>query len=112
MKIFSTDKIGTLDRFTIAREPVSSIDLMERAASRFVQLFVNEVTPVPRIFVFAGHGNNGGDALAVSRLLAVQNYSVECFLLHTHTLSDDCRANKIRLSALPHIAFHEIKKNI
>ncbi|MDR3235657.1 MAG: NAD(P)H-hydrate dehydratase [Prevotellaceae bacterium] len=112
MKIFDTDKIGTLDRLTIAREPVSSIDLMERAASRFVQLFMNEVTPASRIFVFAGHGNNGGDALAVSRLLALQNYSIECFLLHTHTLSADCHANKIRLSAFPQIVFHEIKENI
>jgi len=33
IKIFSTDKVRELDKYTIQNEPISSIDLVERAAT-------------------------------------------------------------------------------
>ena len=38
-KIFATDKVKELDQYTIVHEPISSIDLVERAAYVFVQDF-------------------------------------------------------------------------
>jgi NAD(P)H-hydrate epimerase len=98
-KLFETSKIKEIDRYTIENEPITSIDLVERAAT----LFVNEYTRhyssrQNRIYVFAGQGNNGADALAISRLLIEQNYNVYTYLINpTGTLSPDCEENRKRL---------------
>jgi NAD(P)H-hydrate epimerase len=110
MKIFNINQINELEKSTIEQLPVSSIDLMERASIQFVKRFTQEVSNDKRIFVFAGPGNNGGDALAISRLLAAENYIVKCYLLNTkNNLSKDCEINRSRLLATSKIAFNEIR---
>ena len=81
MKIFSTNQIADIDKYTIENEPVSDIDLMERASEQLVDWIVREVLNDKNIYLFAGPGNNGGDALAVARILASKDYSVKVFLL-------------------------------
>lgn len=68
MKILSAEEIRNWDQFTIENEPVSSIDLMERAASRITD-WVLEHYPGQAYAIFCGKGNNGGDGLAVARQL-------------------------------------------
>jgi len=80
MKVFTTTQIAALDRFTIENEPVSDIDLMERASLQIATWIVKKFDNNNRIAVFAGPGNNGGDALAVSRLLADQNYMIDLYI--------------------------------
>ena len=70
MKIFTSTQIHELDKYTIDHEPVSSINLMERAAKAITHCIEAEWSNRTPIVVFAGPGNNGGDALAVARLLA------------------------------------------
>ena len=70
MKIFTTAQIHELDKYTIEHEPIKSIDLMERAAKCLTQAIMEECAGHTPIVVFAGPGNNGGDALAVARMLA------------------------------------------
>lgn len=109
MKIFKTSQIRELDNYTIEHEPIFSIDLMERAATRFIESFKKEVPSTQRIFVFAGPGNNGGDALAISRLLLQESYQVEIFLFNIqNNLSADCKTNKAQLLSLPDVPFSEI----
>lgn len=98
MKIFTSAQIHELDNYTIEHEPVKSIDLMERAA-RALTLAITDVwgsaTPV---IVFAGPGNNGGDALAVARMLLDKGYDVRAYLFNiSGRLSEDCAENKRRL---------------
>ena len=69
IKIFSTDKVRTLDQYTIQNEPISSNDLVERAATTFTSEFCRRYSKQNRIIVFAGQGNNGAYALAIARLL-------------------------------------------
>ena len=69
IKIFATDKVKELDQYTIQHEPISSIDLVERAATTFVHEFCRRYSKQVRIVIFAGQGNNGADALAIARLL-------------------------------------------
>ena len=80
MKIFSADQIKTLDAYTIQHEPVASIDLMERAALAFTDWFTAtfEDTSVP-IYIFCGPGNNGGDGLAIARLLHFRGYEASVY---------------------------------
>ncbi|NOR74607.1 MAG: NAD(P)H-hydrate epimerase, partial [Draconibacterium sp.] len=81
MKLFTTNQIAELDEFTIKNEPIKDIDLMERAALQITNWLARKFTVKNRFIVFAGPGNNGGDALAVARQLTDLNYLCEVFLL-------------------------------
>lgn len=109
MKILTAIQMAKLDEYTIKNEPVTSIGLMERAANALCDEIRKICMPASSLKIFAGPGNNGGDALAVARLLA-QDYRVEVFLFNTSgQLSNDCRENMERLTTTcPDVAFHEI----
>ena len=99
MKIFTSAQIHELDKYTIEHEPIASIDLMERAARAIARTIADEWPTATPVVVFAGPGNNGGDALAVARLLADGGYAVSAYLFNiTGHLSVDCAANKERLA--------------
>ena len=97
IKIFPTDKVKELDQYTIQNEPISSIDLVERASTVFVHEFCRRYSKQTRIIVFAGQGNNGADALAIARLLNP-----------TEHLSFDCEMNKQRILGLEKVEFTEV----
>lgn len=110
MKIIPTSDIKQIDAYTIEHESIASIDLMERAAEglteRFCHRFDDTETPV---ILFAGPGNNGGDALAMARLLAGRGYRPEVYLFNPKgSLSPDCQANRDRLADTPGAELHEI----
>ena len=97
MKIFTSAQIHELDKYTIDNEPIKSIDLMERAAKALTQVIVDTWSSTTPVIVFAGPGNNGGDALAVARMLADKNYDVKVWLFNiSGQLSADCAVNKQR----------------
>ena len=98
MKIFTSAQIRELDKYTIDHEPIKSIDLMERAAKAITQAITSVWSRTTPMVVFAGPGNNGGDALAVTRMLLDQGYDVQAFLFNiSGHLSEDCAANRARL---------------
>lgn len=98
MKIFTSEQIKELDQYTIEHEPIASIDLMERASRAMTQAICQQWSAQTPFVVFAGPGNNGGDALAVARMLADKGYQVEVFLFNVNNhLSNDCATNKQRV---------------
>ncbi len=98
MKIFTSTQIHELDKYTIEHEPIKPIDLMERAARAITQAIADRWPSSVPVVVFAGPGNNGGDALAVSRLLIDRGYQVQTFLFNiSGHLSAECATNKKRL---------------
>ena len=113
MKFFSTSQIRELDKFTIENEPIASIDLMERAAvaitNKYCELFKSDYP----VCILAGPGNNGGDALAVARMLLQRKYRVTAILLQADSLSADCKANYRRLEIqFPHSVSELVRKFI
>jgi NAD(P)H-hydrate epimerase len=98
MKIFTSKQTTEIDEYTIQNEPVASIDLMERAANTIV-LWLTERFPKEKEFkIFAGPGNNGGDALVIARRLVTRTYKVSVFIVKiSETLSPDCQLNLERL---------------
>jgi ADP-dependent NAD(P)H-hydrate dehydratase / NAD(P)H-hydrate epimerase len=80
MKLFTTAQIALLDRYTIENEPIAVIDLMERASRQISEWIIDNLSSKKRIAVFAGPGNNGGDALAVSRMLCEKDFSIDLYL--------------------------------
>ena len=99
MKILTSAQIHELDKYTIEHEPIKSVDLMERAATALTRaISARWDTSVP-VVAFAGPGNNGGDALAVARMLCDLGYQVRTYLFNiSGHLSEDCATNKKRLA--------------
>ena len=100
MKFFHTSTIKELDAYTIEHEPIASIDLMERAARVLTDAILERYAGC-RFAVFSGPGNNGGDGLAVARMLAVSGCAVQVWLIDPkERLSTDCAVNFLRLQDL------------
>lgn len=99
MKIFKTEQIQQIDAATMRYEPISSIDLMERAARTLTDSIMEKFGGQGYFFaIFAGPGNNGGDALAIARMLTILNEKAEVWLLDPKgKLSPDCEKNFERL---------------
>ena len=111
MKIFTCEQIRKIDEYTIRNEPVASADLMERAAGQLLQWYMNKFERSKRIFIFAGPGNNGGDGLALARLLAVNRYEPVVFYLNfSETTSADWKINQRRLVEETSVLFKTIEK--
>lgn len=112
MKIFNSQTIREIDSATCEAQQISSIDLMERAASAVTCEIVSRFLPGQRIVVMAGPGNNGGDALGVARMLMEQGYrKVEVFLFNvTGKLSHDCEEERKKLITVDGIDFTEVSR--
>lgn len=104
MKIFSTSQVKLLDEYTIANEPIASIHLMERAAKRIYAAYLKLFDAQNPVLIVAGPGNNGGDAMALARMLVRDNFQVSVVLINELTqLTSDCETNLRRLNELaPH----------
>jgi len=81
MKILSAEQIRLVDQFTIDQQNILSHDLMERAASSCCNWLEERVNKEQRIAIFCGPGNNGGDGLAIARILIKSGYQIKVFIL-------------------------------
>ena len=110
MRILSSNLLPDIDRATCQAQNIDSIQLMERAASFLSCEVMQRYTTSQRIVVFAGPGNNGGDALATARNLIEQGYKrVEVFLFNIENrLSHDCEAERRKLITIDGVDFTEI----
>lgn len=98
MKIFETKYIKQIDSSTIKKEQINSSELMERAGQSLFEKIRSIVNIDSKILILAGPGNNGGDALVVSRLLLNKNYKVKtltCFF--NKNISKDTNINLKKL---------------
>lgn len=102
MKLLSGQQIRNWDQYTIQHDLISSIDLMERAALSFVRWFAEKYPDTGKpVVVFCGNGNNGGDGLAIARLLRQKFYEVHVFILRIASKdSNDFAANLNQLVKL------------
>ncbi len=111
MKIFSSEKVREIDAYTIKNEPIESIDLMERAATALFNWFIKHFERSGNVLVFAGPGNNGGDGLALSRMLAGAGYRVKVFYLaFSSKTSKDWSINRDRLVKQDKAEYNEIRE--
>jgi NAD(P)H-hydrate epimerase len=119
MKILTAEQVRQADQYTIQNEPISSLDLMERAATKCVDWLLDDNnSPLDYRFplgitikIFCGMGNNGGDGLVIARLLAEKGFpSIQVFMVnYADKYSPDCEENIKRLEKV--IEKLEKKKN-
>lgn len=109
MKVLTAGQCKTLDRYTIEHEPIEPIDLMERASAAIAREISLRWGSSHPLIVFAGPGNNGGDALAVARLLTQEGYRSQVYLFNVSgKLSPECLANVERLADNPNVQLTEV----
>lgn len=98
MKILSAEQIRQVDAETIANEPISSIDLMERAALTCFRRLIKLIPAAESVTIFCGKGNNGGDGLALARLLIEHGFDCRAIVVHfSEKFSADAELNFNRL---------------
>lgn len=100
LPLLTSAQIHEADKYTIEHEPISSADLMERASKAFVGWFVNRFADHNQsIAVYCGTGNNGGDGLAIARILYEHHYkNINIKVIRFSDKStDDFNANLTRL---------------
>lgn len=94
MRIYNAKQIRAWDAFTIREEPISSLNLMERAAAACTEWIRKNTRAEDRFLILCGKGNNGGDGLAIARMLFDLGRKVRIFVLETpQEASPDFSAN-------------------
>lgn len=78
--VITADEMKYYDNATIEEIGIPSLLLMERAAMEMANAVAERRQMTEKVLVFAGSGNNGGDALAVGRLLAEKGFAVSYWM--------------------------------
>ena len=108
-KIWTAKQIKKWDEYTILNEPISSILLMERAASKASEFILKNFTH-EHFYIFCGQGNNGGDGLAIARMLSEKGKMCSVFIIQTkETGSPNFETNLVALKKHPSVVILEIK---
>lgn len=83
MKILSAQQIKAADKTTLEKQGISSVELMERAATKVFEEIDKRLqgAPIP-VKIFCGVGNNGGDGLVVGRHLLDAGYDVTIYVVN------------------------------
>ena len=100
MKIFTAAQIREWDKCTIKEEPITSIDLMERAATACFKWIKKNISSTKHISICCGTGNNGGDGLVIARLLQQAKCEVSVYILNNKKTSTEFAVNFDKLAAL------------
>lgn len=102
MEILSAEQIRAWDEYTMQHEPIASIDLMERAAASCLS-WLEKAGNLDRSFsIYCSKGNNGGDGLALARMLSALDCAVTVYILEFGNIgTEDFQVNLARLHQTP-----------
>ncbi len=101
MIVLTSDQVRRWDAYTIEQEPITSVELMERAAMACFSWIMENYPSANKVAVFCGTGNNGGDGLAIARLLIEKGIHVSVYICgEPNKGSADFKINLERLTAL------------
>lgn len=80
MKILNANELAEVDAFTMNAQSLSDWELMERASQEACFELIKHIDLInDEIYVFCGTSNNGGDGLAIARILHQMNAKVKVF---------------------------------
>ena len=88
MNILNKEQLRATDQYTIQVQGIRSWDLMERAARELLKAITREF-PHGEFSILCGPGNNGGDGLALGRMLKEKGIKTQVFLLESPKYSED-----------------------
>lgn len=79
--ILTSHEMKQLDLITIEEIGVPSAVLMEKAALGVIKALNNSIPSPERILIVCGTGNNGGDGIAIGRMLTLEGKQVRIVLI-------------------------------
>ncbi|MDX1630708.1 MAG: NAD(P)H-hydrate epimerase, partial [Thermoanaerobaculia bacterium] len=82
MKVLDAAAMREVDRRAIEELGIPSLVLMENAASGVADALAASYPESGRVAIFCGPGNNGGDGLALARILSNRGWEVTTVLVH------------------------------
>lgn len=92
MKIVTSQEMRHIDNYTISNIGIPSMVLMERAALSVSNHIKELISNNKKIIIICGTGNNGGDGLALARILYSCNIRTKVIILgEEQKLSKDCK---------------------
>lgn len=98
MKILTARQISEWDRYTIQNEPIESLALMERAAERLSRSLQRRLSAGAKLTFLIGKGNNGGDGLAMARILSCMGFRCKVVMIFpANELNENSAVNLTRL---------------
>lgn len=101
LPFLNAKQLKVLDAETVATQNITSNELMERAALAFCEVLLKKQIDLNNSFhIFCGTGNNGGDGLAVARILFQKGYKITVYTPKEPLFSDDALINWNKLIAL------------
>ncbi len=102
MYILSSKQITKADKATIKNKGITSLDLMEQAATLCFQWLHSRLQGQHiKIHVFCGIGNNGGDGLVIALHLFQHGYDVNCYIVNfSDKRTDEFLSNYDRLKEI------------
>ena len=100
LPLANADDIRTLDRLTCERQGISSLQLMERAATRCTAKLLELYPDNHDWTVVAGPGNNGGDGLVIARQLFMRGDTVQVYRPQNRPCGAEHDTNAARLERL------------
>ncbi|REC41364.1 NAD(P)H-hydrate dehydratase [Chryseobacterium sp. 5_R23647] len=113
MKIFTVENIRLADLYTIQNEPVSSVQLMERASSLCAEWIFSNCKHHTKFAIFCGNGNNGGDGFAIGRMLYLKGFDIEIFINKEQLkFSDEALINYKRLKDISGISLRDFNETL
>lgn len=105
--VLKNQEMQTVDYETIHRIGIPGLVLMERASKAVADQAVQMADHSKRILVISGIGNNGGDALACTRILLEQDYLVDYMIVgNIEKASDDL---KLQLQILKNLGYFPLE---
>ena len=106
MKVLTAEEMARLDRITIEEIGIPSQVLMENAARGVLLAIESKFPETKRILVIAGKGNNGGDGIALARMLHLRGKEVDLFL----PLGEPKGDAQLQLRIFRNLGLEELKK--
>ncbi len=99
--VLKADEMKRCDQNTIKGIGIPSMVLMERAALAVCEEITATRKKINKALIVAGMGNNGGDGLAVGRLLALQGAQVTFYMAGSHEkMSEETKKQALILKNL------------
>ncbi len=91
-EILTASCMQQCDKTTIEYFGVPSLVLMERAALGMYEELIKRIDKNAQCAIVCGNGNNGGDGIALARLLHLAGYAVKIvFVGNPNHMSQDCK---------------------
>ncbi len=81
IKVICNDEVRNIDKKTIEKQGIPSHELMEKAAMACTGWLQQNFEAGTSFYIFCGKGNNGGDGMAIARLLYKSGKSISVFII-------------------------------